>query len=215
MANWRNESAYPQVEETLLSRWHWEFLRRNHEYQRDYESYRALQNDSTSQRQCEELARKYGLDGIMLDYREPMEALFRSPRNDARIRLIQWHTDWVGEDKDGKLIEGTRKDLDYLNPRIRQHECCIVINLRNPIDQQLELARERVQKLQQRHMEKRGQIKNYSYYLRLIDADDDGVSIVEMVEYFLPDTERKIGLKKMEHDLIEASRLRDIDYRYI
>ena len=215
LANWKNEMAYPSVGNTLLSRWHWEFLRRNQAYQSDYESYTELHRVSGKQKKCEALARKYGLDRLMLDYHESLESLFQSPRIDTNIRLVQWQTDWVGADENGNLIEGNRENMEYLDPHIRQHECCIVLNLRNSIEQQLAVARERVQKLQKRCEEKRGQIGNYPYYLRLIDAVDDGVSIIEMVEYFLPDTNSKIGMKKIDHDLIKAVCLRDVDYRYI
>lgn len=215
LADWRDPSDYPAVEGTQLPRWHWEFLRRNGAYQSDFERYQALGRGAANRWERDQLARKYGLDGIMLDYREAHIQLFQSPRPTARVRLIQWQTAWVGEDEKGRLIEGHREDMEYLDPRIRQHECCVVLNLRQPLETQLETARERVAKLQERYAEKRGQVGCYPLYLRLIDAWDAHVDEQEMSALILPEADPRLALKKIRNDLKEARRLRDVDYRYI
>jgi len=34
--DWRDAAAYPTLDELTLEQWRWEFLRRNHDYRRDY-----------------------------------------------------------------------------------------------------------------------------------------------------------------------------------
>ena len=41
-ANWKNPSEYPNPKNANGSRWAWEFLRRNPQYQKDYEKYKNL-----------------------------------------------------------------------------------------------------------------------------------------------------------------------------
>jgi len=215
LADWRNGSNYPATDGTvLLSRWHWEFLRRNREYQKDYETFKSLPNDYEGLPQREALARKYGLEGIMFDYTETMEELFRSPRDPAKIRTIQWQTEWE-ENYDGTMVEVQRKDMEYLDPKIRQHEYGVIFNLRHPVDLQLETARKFLQREASRHHEKRGRIENYPLYLRLIDADADNASLDEIAETLYPDVDRRIARKKIEEELKTARKLRDVNYRYI
>jgi hypothetical protein len=42
LPNWRDESLYPQQENTTITQWAWEFLRRNPNYQDDYNKYKEL-----------------------------------------------------------------------------------------------------------------------------------------------------------------------------
>ena len=214
LADWKNTADYPPVAGTLLPRWHWEFLRRNKSYQSDYHQYEKLKGERGAVAECERLARKYGLEGIMLDYRESLVALFQSPRR-PDVRLVHWQTAWVGEDDKGILIEGKNEQLDYLDPRIRQHECCVVFNLRHDLQSQLNNAMKKIERLKQRYLERCGQVEQYPYYLRLIDADTAGAGNEELIAYFMPDIERVFALKKLKNDLKEARRLRDIGYQYI
>lgn len=215
LADWRDPAQYPPPETTPLPRWHWEFLRRNGDYQTDFERYLSLGVDASARNERERLARKYGLEGIMLDYRELYLELFRSPRRAERARLIQWQTTWVAEDKDGHRVEGHLEDMSYLDPRLRQHECCVVFNLRMPLEDQLQGARERVIGLQMRYLEKRGRIENYPLYLRLIDADAADAGKDEMRQILLPEVYPELAMKEIESEMKEATRLRDLDYRYI
>jgi len=214
LADWKNEADYPPVEGTLLARWHWEFLRRNRAYQDDYDHYRELKDNDDGVAERDSLARRYGLQGIMLDYMDPLESLFQSPRKSG-IRLVQWQTAWIGEDEKGVRIEGKREDLEYLDPKIRQHECCVVFNLRHDLDEQLSEASARVRKLDLRFQERRGRVEDYPLYLRLLDAEDEGVVMEDMIKFFMPDTEKVIAKKKLKNDMKEARRLRDIGYQYI
>ena len=214
LADWKNAADYPPVAGTLLPRWHWEFLRRNKTYQDEFNLYERLKGDPDAVAERVRLARKYGLDDIMLDYRDPLEALFQSPRK-QEIRLVQWHTAWVGEDEKGILIEGKNEHMDYLDPRIRQHECCAVFNLRHDLEPQLDNALDKIKRLKQRYQERRGRVEFYPYYLRLIDAEAAGVGSEELIACFMPEIERLIAMKKIKNDLKEARRLRDIGYQYI
>ncbi|MGH8245616.1 MAG: transcriptional regulator domain-containing protein [Gammaproteobacteria bacterium] len=215
LADWRNPAQYPPPETTPLPRWHWEFLRRNGDYQADFERYLGLGVGASAQNERERLAHKYGLEGIMLDYREPYLELFRSPRRPEPARLVQWQTTWVAEDEDGNRIEGHLEDLSYLDPRLRQHECCVVFNMRMPLEDQLQSARKRVVGLQRRYTEKRGCIENYPLYLRLIDADAAGADEFEVRTILLPEVDVEIASAEIQIHLKAAKRLRDVDYRYI
>jgi hypothetical protein len=213
--DWQDGSAYPHAgQDTLLSRWHWEFLRRNSLYQKDYELFRSLPDDSAGRQKKYTLARKYGLDGIMFDYMDSMEELFKSPRDPEKVRIVLWRTEWVKDDV-GNIVEGHMEDFDYLDPKLRQHECTIVFNLRNPADKQIDKAKELLLKELQRFEEKRGRIENYPLYLRLIDADDAKASFDEIAKVMFPDVEIRIARKKIDEELKNAIKIRDVNYRYL
>lgn len=150
----------------------------------------------------------------MFDYRASLEQLFQSPRDPASIRTVQWRTGWV-EDRDGNLVEGHLKNMEYLDPRIRQHECIVVFNLRHPVDLQLDRARHFLEREQRRFEDKRGRIADYPLYLRLLDADAAGADYGEIAAVVYPEVEIRIARKRIEEDLKAAKRLRDVNYRYI
>ncbi|MEE9117010.1 MAG: DUF6499 domain-containing protein [Calditrichia bacterium] len=215
IADWRNESAYPKAgQDVLLSRWHWEFLRRNREYQDDYTVFKLLTDTSEDIQRKQQLAKKYGLEGVMFDHKDPMHELFQSPRDPTKIRSILWQTDWV-EDDEGELKEGHMDDFDYLDPKLRQHEYAVIFNLRNPVDKQLESARDLLCREHRQFEEKRGRTENYPLYLRLLDAEVDAASFDEIAEVIFPDVNIRIARKKIEEELKTAKRLRDVNYRYI
>ena len=112
-------------------------------------------------------------------------------------------------------MPGMGEDMDYLDPRIRQHECSVVFNLRHDLEQQLTEASARVKKLNQSFIERRGRVEEYPFYLRLLDADDEGVDMDQLIAFFMPDAEKVIARKKIKNDMQEAKRLRDIGYQYI
>ncbi|HEY5701833.1 MAG TPA: DUF6499 domain-containing protein [Gammaproteobacteria bacterium] len=216
LADWRSQLDYPAPgPATSLARWHWEFLRRNVGYQRDYEQFVSLSKQVPNQaRQRSRLAASYGLDGIMFDYRDPLEILFASPRRANAVRMVRWDTRFV-EDEQGNFIETDIEDLDYLSPRLRQHECCIVFNLREPVEVQIETAKMRLEKEYRRFASRRGRVDKYPLYLRLLDGEADGASVAELAEHFYPDVEARIGRRRIDAELEEAILLRDVNFRYI
>ena len=138
IANLRDETAYPAAgDETLLARWHWEFLRRNMEYQRDFDQFKVLSDGLGDREKKQNMARKYGLDGILFDYHDDLAGLFKSPRDPGIIWTVRWQTVWVREDQEGYLIEGNMENLDYLDPVLRQHELGVIFNVRHPVDKQI------------------------------------------------------------------------------
>lgn len=216
LADWRSPTDYPSPgPETLLARWHWEFLRRNGDYQRDYERFAGLSpQDSEQAKERIRLAARYGLDGLMFDYREPLELLFESPRPADAVRMVRWETRFA-EDEQGNVLETAIEDLDYLTPNLKQHECCVVFNLRESVDAQIEAAKKRLEKEYRRFAARRGRIDQYPFYLRLLDGDADGVGTAELAEYFFPEVEARIGRRRIDNALDEAILLRDVNFRYI
>ena len=66
-----------------------------------------------------------------------------------------------------------------------------------------------------RFEEKRGRVENYPLYLRLIDADDAKASFDEIAEVMFPDVEIRIARKKVDEELKNAIKIRDVNYRYL
>lgn len=216
IADWRDEAAYPAArDETLLARWHWEFLRRNTEYQRDFDQFKVLSNNSGDRERKQNMARKYALDGILFDYHDDLAELFKSPRDPEKIRTVRWQTAWVSEDQEGHLIEGNMENLDYLDPALRQHELGLIFNVRHPVDKQIENAHRILLQEYYRHEKKRGRIENYLVYLRLLDADAMDVSYDEIAEVIYPGVEIRLARKRIEEDMKLARQLRDVNYIYI
>jgi len=216
LADWRSPSDYPAPgPETLFARWHWEFLRRNKNYQQDFECFVSLSSQNAERaKERNRLAARYGLDGIMFDYRDSLDLLFSSPRRADTVRMVRWDTRFV-EDDGGNLVETDLDDLGYLTPQLKQHECCVVFNLRASVDVQIETARARLEKEFQRFASRRGRVEQYPLYLRLLDGEADGASNAELAGYFFHDVEGRIGRRRIDTALEEAVLLRDVNYRYI
>jgi hypothetical protein len=216
LADWRSPDDYPTPgPDTLLARWHWEFLRRNERYQQDYERFVSLSpQDAGQDRERTRLAARYGLCGIMFDYRDSLDPLFKSPRPAHVVRMVRWDTSFV-EDDLGNRVETDVDDQDYLRPNLKQHECCVVFNMRESVDLQIETARRRLKKEHQRFESRRGRVEQYPFYLRLLDGDADGARSLELAAYFFPDVEPRIGRRRIDTALEEAILLRDVNFRYI
>lgn len=215
LADWRSAADYPPPGTALLARWHWEFLRRNRQYQQDYERFVSLSARVAAEaEERERLAGRYGLDGIMFDFRESLEPLFSCPRRADALRLIRWNTKFV-EDDEGNRVEADLDDLQYLSPRLRQHECGIIFSMREPVDVQIDAARIRLESEFKRFDARRGRVEEYVLYLRLLDAEADGNGPAELAEYFFPDVDPRLGRRRVDAALGEAVLLRDVNFRYI
>ena len=216
LADWHDENAYPSTGLDIpVARWHWEFLRRSPRYQADYAKFSQLPED-TDEGQCERaaIARRYGLDGILLDYRDPLTTLFNSPGNAGKIRTRQWQTAWA-EDEDGKRNEVPCTDLAYLDPKIRQHELCVVFSLRDPLDEQLHAARKVLIRTQADAFDRCGPAADFPRLLRLLDAEAAGTDETEMARFFFPDADTRLANKRTSEELDRAKRLRDVDHRFL
>jgi hypothetical protein len=216
LANWKKPTDYPPADPaTPLARWHWEFLRRNQSYQRDFQRFASRSPRVAAENQERHmLAARYGLDGIMFDFHDTLEPLFASPRWLERVRMIRWDTQWV-EDEEGNEIGAAVDDPAYLKPDLRQHECCLIFNLRESVEVQIQIARGRLEKEFLRFEEHRGKVDQYQIYLRLLDADADDTEPMELRNFFFADVETRIGRRRIETAFDEARLLRDVHYRYI
>ncbi len=190
-------------------------MRRNQSYQRDFQRFASRSPRVAAENQERHmLAARYGLDGIMFDFHDTLEPLFASPRRLERVRMIRWDTQWV-EDEEGNEVEAAIDDLAYLKPSLKHHECCLIFNLRESVDVQIQIARSRLEKEILRFEEHRGKVDQYQFYLRLLDADADVTEPVELLNYFFADVETRIGRRRIETAFDQARLLRDVDYRYI
>jgi len=216
LADWRDARAYPAADgSTLVARWHWEFLRRNQAYRRDFERFRALSwavPDEAAERV--RIARRHGLDDLMLDYRCPFPELFQSPRDPDKVRLVRWETQW-GEDDDGRRVQRDPGANDSSDPRIRQHEIAVVFDMRHPLEGQLARARDRLEHEQRRHRERRGNVADYVLYLRVWDAEAAGIEPQELARTLFPDVRPALALRRVEAARQAVGRLVAADYRFV
>lgn len=214
LADWQDEADYPPAGDlTMPARWHWEFLRRSPVYQEDLERYGFLchNNDRSA---ALLIARKYGLGAGMLDYRDPHLNLFSSKRSGDPVRLVYWQSQWQ-EDEYGAEYEAPLDDLSHLDPELKQHECCVVFNLREPVAQQIAKAHDQLLKVQAQFHTRRGNSSHYQRYLRLLDAVDTGAGILEIGMALFADLDLAQRRERITLELQESRRLRDVGYQFM
>ena len=91
----------------------------------------------------------------------------------------------------------------------------MVFNLRESVEAQLAVVRRRLAEERDRYERKRGRQSEYPLYLRLLDAEEDGVATGRMACFFFAETERELRVRRVRTALECARRLRDVDYRYV
>jgi hypothetical protein len=159
LPDWRDTNAYRALRGISDTDWAWQFLRRNRKYQREYA--RALDAGSLAD---ERLARKWNVTPL------PDPAIAVPPDANftrSRIGILRFS-------RDGSTLAWRPYE---------QHELGVILDLRAPLDEQLNVARSAFDDARARLatsdpglLPKRRQPRRNKFptYLRLLDADARG-----------------------------------------
>lgn len=213
LPDWRDPSAYPNVENTDMHQWGWEFLRRNPEYQQDIKTIEDLPEQILLK--LRKKAVVVGVRGLepeglacLPDCPQLLENLKHrlaigekyglgrtiEPPNPAiadfptYIKLILWSLDLPKF----SWIEWMREDPDCsggLKPETI-NEVVVKFDLNQPLSYQIECVRITLathqQKLETEFGKRRRELLHF--YLRLSDAEASGAHLNELASVLLPHT---------------------------
>jgi hypothetical protein len=223
MKNWRDLEDYSFTDDLPPWRWAWEFLRRNPEYQADFQD--AIRRFNA--REGEYAAEAEILDAIG-DF-IPTDGWVKSvPSMQVHEKWLLWF--YLNPELDvpdnspfvefGNLYlweEGRRPLQDY--------EVLVRFDLRFPIKPQWAFARERLGRRKRtkstrgdfRQRVPRNQPKKWQLYLRLLDARAANASYVEIaaVLFGIDDRSQKDPVRKVDGPLRQARRMSRAGYREI
>jgi hypothetical protein len=211
LPDWRDSSAYPAASAPLCQ-WAWQFLRRNPEYQADWESFvrphydpvdRSI--DGRSVVPFHTLREKYGVhypaDPALRDTDPMFEAAYILRTIEGSIRLLPGQV-W----------------------RLREHEVGIILDKRLPRGPQIRAADAYFEEMQRTFdgdvIEVRYHRDKWPNYLRILDAKAAGEKHDVIAAGLFPQLSNAYddgykGRKQVQNQLKAAQRLRDVDYRYI
>lgn len=228
-ADWTDASQYPDSDSTRIEQWVWEFVRRNPQYQVDWETEYAgypkrqpsrpglftagVDPEEAIYTTYAEHGRSYYLDEYGLSYvinpavAEPSERFLHFNFKPGRVHLPGHYTDSENEEPDD--IAFVTIDLNY--PLARQFMIARVSLA------QLQHTREIM--FQKKTRGKHNSPSNWPGYLRVLDAVKKDVSNEHIAACIYPDHSNTYpdynGNQTVRDDLAAAERLRDRDFRHM
>lgn len=225
--NWKNPSEYPASR--FPRHWAWEFLRRNPEYQSDYEyaqQFCLSGGGYAGNSPYSGILKKYGISTMLPD---PSNSQAAKPTggllfSGEGIRIHQYSEREKVQRVDGDFEWPYRTNF---HPPLPAHEAEIYLqfDLSKPLGPQLNHAKAVLHAHQQHGVSKgRFEVKNnrfrprdYPDYLRLLDSRDAGASLKEsgMIIYSIGAGDWLCRKTTVEAALAAALRLRDNDYQLL
>jgi Family of unknown function (DUF6499) len=208
--DWRDAAAYPSPDELTLEQWRWEFLRRNHDYRRDY----FRDSDSFG---AESRARYFERVYHILHPFDPMQSV-RSILSDSADGSI------FGPSFEAVFVESRLQhwycDMYELKSRVlsdaEPHHLFIRVDLKRPLEPQFH-ALKQIAKNAQRSWNggkinvRRAHKRNWPLYLRVLDARDAGASYATIARELL---KNRNSTEQAARDIVkQAEALRDY-WRY-
>ena len=227
--NWRKADDYKFTEEISHANWAWEFLRRNHKYQIDFEVVKLRLADirigqkypNLDATEWSKLSRHGALHDWISDIVDKwgMEAVLANPDDPYHFLAPSWKKIY------GKFMagRGTFESEIYTpdNPELQS----IVFDLTMSIEAQISAAQKWLEAQRDERAkaglielipEKRSLTKKWTQYLRVLDAENEGVKSGEMASVLMPETKNEYpdyaGTKAIENWLKAARKLRDFEY---
>ncbi|MCB9471313.1 MAG: DUF2285 domain-containing protein [Candidatus Obscuribacterales bacterium] len=206
LPDWRDPSLYPDPKVAPENQWQWEFLRRNSEYQNDYDALKSTGKHKMSQ----EIAEKYGCLGNRLF--DPSDARYKivaDVDDDTAFGMVRKF-----EIKKGSLIliSNLHNARKFMNGEGRnQYEHArrfsdperyqtVIVDMRKPLSDQLRVIETMLKGRQKSYVEKNEKAPVSSdKFLRLLrtwDALQTGASPLEIV--------KELNGKDLESDNIDA-----------
>lgn len=234
LPEWRDAAQYPDPENTSYTQFAWEFLRRNSEYQSDFEKCGLSKGHvcSPSEEDCEICAQGSDRSYLLALGDQTLEFYEAALKWGILSLNPPWHPaapvflnkqipyTWVGDGENGDL---PRERAVVFNPR--EGELLVVYDVRYPLESQEiivgKLLREKRDKLKQKHS---GPLKalpsktELHIQLRILDAMTSGVDDADIEENIFadkiyPEFEKANRKGKHVHTLI-APALTYRDWRY-
>jgi hypothetical protein len=241
IACWRDSKAYTLKKQPSIERWAWQFLRRNREYQHDYDilvrrrpdgwTMPAPQDDlayficnppAINKETYKEYARRLQSEGV---HKHSIESLYS-----ARLRKYELFEMVAPESETPPRFRRRRVpfkefffgDLPIDARTLLDTEAGALFDLSLPLREQLTWVGQ-ILDHEQRKLIKRGKVfprehrvrePNYPLYLRLLDAEASGAKVREMADILIPDHEggREAAVKNVRDGLKAAKQLRDGGY---
>ena len=211
LPDWKDSKNYPNPDEADNSQWAWEFLRRNENYQADYQKY------STQPRQGFlplELRQKYGLDANSA-FLNPASSSYWEVLDENPLQMISLRFR-------GTTLKVTTPEFDEESQRYigqvrtdQEDVFAIHFDLHAQIKPQiLQVEKYLLEKCKVKQCNGRNPGLLLTY-LRLLDAQQVGISKPDMVNVLFKDKEGDSGKRSVENGLIAATTLRDHGYRHL
>ncbi len=220
LPDWRDESEYPNIKKATSKEWAWEFLRRNPEYQKQwdkeiapyFDSVTCSLSSSANKNLVDDIKKKFGISkNTPPDYRQ----------SNSEISFISNVLTFVLHSFYPLESEPTKHSIDS-----KLGEIVTKINLRYPVKPQVDViasfARSHQKLLLDHYIienpNKRKTLTKYNEYLRILDAKSRGIKDFDIAKVLYPkfvDDNPDVMTKRVNDSFQRAKELRDCEYLFI
>jgi hypothetical protein len=233
--DWKKKSAYPHHKKTTVEQWAWEFLRRNPEYQDDYQKFKKNPEDFPSTNFFHSIPRELDKDFASTDlaYKWGILEMIDPSLPDASNvtfregSFVIYNHGWT-DDPNEILPENWDMEIEG-----RLGEVCAMFDLTRQIDLQIRMAENQLRALQGEFQKRfktkakdvRAKKESYSDYLRVLDGKEAGAARKEMADIIcplnktIPSYKRASAIEsnrqKITKHLEAAKELMKSGYRYL
>ncbi|MBF0371590.1 MAG: hypothetical protein HQL52_19305 [Magnetococcales bacterium] len=220
--DWRDPNAYPSPEGTPLSKWAWEFLRRNPDYQKDYHEINDLDGldaliftpPATPGESLNDYEKRMRKDG-----HETWEFVSR-----ATLKAKKWGLkEMISPAEEWGFSFETSVLTETWGCSTRDpNKVAFVFDLSWPIGPQLRHVKRALQikqKITGKPKQARKQVAHFPSYLRLLDAKEKEITTADMARVIFPEIDNfdpsYSGNKKVIAGLKAAHEISENDFLYL
>lgn len=204
-ADWRKPEEYADPDSINPKQWAWEFLRRNPQYQNDFNKFRReIESDGFPIINQENIlmAEKYGLSFIFSnpndDFSQVRPEALRFLKTGSQVRYV------------GRIFQSQKKG-----------EVALKFDVTKPIEPQIQSAKTTLNFERKRlgFKDPNHHIKKFATYLRVLDAEQSGIPPNKIASIIFPNIINEYpdyaGAKRVFDALESAKRYRDHDFIYL
>ncbi len=218
LPNWKDSSRYPDSENTTAYQWAWEFLRRNPEYQEDYEIYSCCLECKPKDKDFDEkydkkliLEDKYSFSPLAPPDKDDPFSRYRHGWDVLKVPMFKAHVVWGENPENGEIDNLFSYDLS-------PSQFGIVFDLAEPRQKQIDFVNLMFNQLRGAYKPPgfKSRFHDYADHLRILDAKAAGATHLEILREMFPRKIESVGKESarifIREKLKNAKKLRDINY---
>lgn len=200
--DWKNSKDYEFTKKLNDEQWAWEFLRRNKDYIKEWETEFSLWREKIKQLAPNELIKKYG---VFETDQNNTHFFIPSKKAQTKWGLEHGYINPAQDSPDlniplsflpsyGQMI-WTDSDQESINIELRKNEIAVTFDLSLPVKPQIKLIEKNLRKIQQKETKKVKHPKqhkgNRTLYLRILDAPYESMKQKEIAAILFPKIDNK------------------------
>jgi Family of unknown function (DUF6499) len=210
--DWRETTGYPQLRETSMSDWRWEFLRRNPQYRHDYQRPDTSLEDESRCRYFERVYAMVTPQDPRVSAAEYIKSYWARHQHDVLCFPIYHFDKFIGTNSLSTMYANAQ-EIERIMHQASFHDLFFRVDPLKPLEPQFkaitEISRMSQRSLLRKSPRPRRSKKKWLLYLRVLDARECEATYIEIARVCLPHQDEAAAIGAVRDLHKQASQLRD------